>query len=307
VQSPGDSRPDVDIRSLEPAWRNSILKKTRLYVYCLLVVFAALPMAAGQAHGAEKTAQRIVSLGPDMTEQLFLLGEDRRLVGRTSYCIRPPAAKKIPAVASSVEVNLEKVVGLRPDVVLTTPLTPKRYARALEEFGIRVLLFPMPKNFEDLCGSFLRLATLVDKGEEAQNMVDKARQRVKALSAKVAGGSRPKVFVQVGAKPLFTMSEGTLVHDYIQLAGGRNIGADSGVGYFDYETVLQRNPDIILIVLMGIQGEQERKKWQEFPYLEAVKNNRIYIVDAYRICSPTPRSFVPMLEHLIELFHPGLE
>lgn len=283
------------------------MKKTRLFVYCLLVVFAALGTTVQQAHGAEKTAQRIVSLGPDMTEQLFLLGEERRLVGRTSYCIHPPAAEKIPAVASSVEVNLEKVVGLRPDVVLTTPLTPKRYTRALEEFGIRVMLFPMPRNFEDLCHSFLRLATLVGKEKEAGRMVAEARQRVTRLSAKVAGQPRPKVFVQVGAKPLFTMSGGTFVHDYIRLAGGENVGADSGVGYFDYETVLQRNPDIILIVLMGIQGERERKKWLEFPSLGAVKNNRIYIVDAYKICSPTPRSFVPMLEHLIELFHPGVE
>ena len=159
----------------------------------MIVIAMMLGIAGASILAADGLPQRIVSLGPDMTEQLFLLGEEGRLVGCTSYCVHPPAAKDIARVASAVEVNLEKVIGLRPDVVLTTPLTPRRYGEALKEFGIRVLLFPLPKNFGDLCESFVRLAELVGKEEVARKMVDEAGLRVERLSKKIAGRPRRNI------------------------------------------------------------------------------------------------------------------
>ena len=64
------------------------------------------------------------------------------------------------------------------------------------------------------------------------------------------------------------------------------------------------NPDVIIIVTMGIAGEKEKKTWQRFNTLNAAKNNRIYIVDSYKMCSPTPVSFADTLEMLVEIFHP---
>ena len=94
--------------------------------------------------------------------------------------------------------------------------------------------------------------------------------------------------------------------DYIEYAGGINIAADAASGIYSREEVLKRNPQVIVIVTMGIAGEKEAETWKTFNTIEAVKNNRIYIVDSYTYCSPTPNGFVKGLKELVMLLHPSI-
>ena len=154
----------------------------------------------------------------------------------------------------------------------------------------------------------MELGKIVGREKEAGGIMERAKNRVNLIDMRVKGLPKLKVFIQTGARPLYTANKGSFVHDYIIRAGGINIAADSPGG-FDYgiysrEQVVKENPDVIIIVTMGIVGEQEKEIWQKFKTINAAKNNRIYIVDSHKACSPTPVSFAEMLEEIALLLHP---
>ena len=248
--------------------------------------------------------QRIISLGPSITESIFLLGLEDRLIGVTQYCERPPQAKRKEKVGNVIEVNTEKIMTLKPDLVLATSLTNPKSIEKLKSSGIRVVKFSSPKNFEELCEQFLMLGRITGHERTAEKIIEEVKARVSLLRGKVDGLSRPRVFIQVGAKPLFTVTGDSFVNDFIRFAGGVNIAQDLRSGLFSREEVLRNDPDIIIIVTMGISGVNEKEIWERYRTLKAVRENRIFIMDSYKLCSPTPLSFVEMLEEMIRIFHP---
>lgn len=248
--------------------------------------------------------QRIVSLGPSITESLFLLGLENQLVGVTKYCENPPRAKEKERVGNVIEVNTERIITLRPDLVLATSLTNPKSVEKLKSSGIRVVKFSSPKNFEELCEQFLELGRLTGRERIAEKIIEEVKTKVSLLRGSVDELPRPRVFVQVGAKPLFTVTGDSFVNDFIRFAGGVNIAQDLRSGLFSREEVLRKDPEIIIIVTMGISGEQEKETWKRYPTLTAVRNNRIFIIDSYKLCSPSPVSFIETLEEMIQIFHP---
>ena len=92
----------------------------------------------------------------------------------------------------------------------------------------------------------------------------------------------------------------------VELAGATNIAADAKTGFYSREEVLSRDPDVILIVGMGIVPANEKKVWQRFHTLKAVKKGRILMLDPYKTCSPTPETFVEALVAIVAAVHPGL-
>ncbi|MFH1564153.1 MAG: helical backbone metal receptor [Nitrospirota bacterium] len=244
-------------------------------------------------------------MSPPLTEQLYLLGVEDRLVGVTTYCKRPPEAEKKEKVSSCINASMERIIALAPDLVLASSLSNTNQMQTLKNLGINVVCFPTPKNFVSLCEQFLELAKLVGKKEEGEKIVKQTKKRVSAITKKVNKRikSKPTVFVQVGAKPLFTVTKDSLVNEFIEIAGGLNIAKEAKTGLYSLEEVLQKNPDVIIITTMGIVGEEEKKNWQKYKTLKAVKNKRIYIVDSYKLCSPTPVSFAGTLEEIIRILH----
>jgi iron complex transport system substrate-binding protein len=253
----------------------------------------------------KKYPERIISLGPYITEELFLLGEEDRLVGCTTYCSRPRDAEKKEKVASAVMPNVEKIVSLRPDLILATTLIDKKAVVKLKHLGLRVETFPVARNFDHLCEIFLKLGKMVGKEDVAVEIIKKSKKRVRLIKEKVDGLNRTRVFVQIGAKPLFTVIGDTFINDLILCAGGLNIAQDAKTGLYSREAVLNRNPEVIVISTMGMVGLREKENWKRYKTIDAVKNNRIYVVDADKLCSPTPLSFVEMLEKLAQIFHPS--
>lgn len=269
------------------------------------------PNTAQESSGARvalrESPRRIVSLGPAITEELYILGAEDRLVGCTVYCQKPPEAKKKEKVGTTIEVNLEKIVALRPDLVLATSLTDPRAKEKLKNLGIRIITFSAAKNFSEICGQFLELGKIVGKEEQAAEIVTLARSRVDSIREKIRGLKSPKVFIQVGAKPLVAATGDSFINDFIEFAGGINIAREAGAGLYSREEVIRRNPDVIIIVTMGIEGEEEKEAWAKYGSLNAVKNGRIYIIDSYRLCSPTPVSFAESLEEIARILHPQIQ
>ena len=273
---------------------------------CFIAIF--IFSCAGSAICAENNfPQRIISLVPALTEELYLLEIQDRLIANTSYCKRPPAAEKKEKIGSGMKVSLEKIIYLEPDLVLAKEYSNQKQIKKLRNMGIRVKVFPNAKNFSDICEQFIDLGKIVGKEDKSKQIVLRARDKVSFIRQKIKDLPKPNVLFQIGAKPLWVATKDSFINDFIELAGGANIGPFGKSGLYSREKVIQQNPDVIIIVTMGIVGEEEKETWQKYKTLNAAKNNRIYIVDSYKICSPTPVSFVEVLEEIVGLIHAKAE
>lgn len=252
----------------------------------------------------EKLPERIVSLGPAMSEKLFLLGAGDRVVGVTTYCERPPEARTKERIGSVTHVSIEKIVELKPDLVLATSLTEPGAVARLKHLGLNVRVYKEPTSFDDMNRQFVELGRIVGKEKRAEEIVATSMAGVEAVKKKVAGLPRPKVFIEIGARPLFTATKNSFMNDFIEFGGGVNIAREARSGFFSTEEVLKLDPDVIIIVTMGMAGEAERKRWRSFPALSAVKHDRIFLMDSYSTCSPTPATFVHALERIAVMLHP---
>lgn len=253
--------------------------------------------------GEDDYPKRIISLGPDITEELYLLGTEDKIAAVTTYCRRPLRAKEKVKVGTMMELNIEKAISLKPDLVLATGLTDLKAQEKLKTLGIKVVTFPLPRNFEAINEQLLTLGKLVGKEEISQDIVNKAKNRVNYIREKVSHRPKAKVFIQVGAKPLFTITKNYFVNDFIEFAGGIN-AVQSDIGLYSREKVLSDNPDIIIIATMEIDAEEEKNTWYTYKNLNAVKNKKVYIIDSYTLCSPTPLSFAQTLAEVAKILHP---
>jgi iron complex transport system substrate-binding protein len=257
----------------------------------------------GHASAGERSPQRIVSLSTVVTEEIFLLGEGERLVGRSHFCVRPTEVQKIPEAGNIVEVNLEKVVSLVPDLVIVTPMIDPRAVAKMRALGLRVETFAPAKDFKGVNGSFLRLARMIGKETEAGRIAEEQEKKVELLRQKVSRGPSLSVFLEVGAEPLVTVTRDSFLNDLIEFAGGKNIAADAERALYSREKVLSQNPDMIIISSMGFDGEKEKSMWKKYPELKAVRENRIVFVNSDLFCSPTPVTFTRALENMIQILH----
>lgn len=245
-----------------------------------------------------ETAKRIISLSPYLTEELYLLGVEERLIACTTYC----KVENKERVGSIMTMNLEKIVSLKPDLVFATDLTNKEQIKRLKDLGINVFHFPYPKNFSSLCEQFIELGRLVSKEKEAKKIIKRQKKKIETIRERVKGRTKPRVIVQIGASPLWISGKNSTINEFIEYAGGINIGPPNNAPY-SIEEVVKANPDVIIIMEMGITGEEEKKNWQRFKIINAVKKKRIYFVDSYELGSPTPVSFPKTLEKIARILH----
>ncbi|MDI6703663.1 MAG: cobalamin-binding protein [bacterium] len=250
--------------------------------------------------------KRIVSLAPSITESLYLLGVEDRVVGVTVYCKYPEQAKMKDKVGTLLTPNLERIYSLRPDLVLATREgNREKTIKRLRDLGLKVFVFDERRDFRDICNQFLILGKMVGKRKEAMSIVNEAKKRFLKIKRKAIHFPKVKVFWEIGARPLVTVAKGTFSDQIIRTAGGVNIAHRSQVRYprYSLEEVIRKDPDVIILVEMGDITSEEIKSWQRFKDLSAVKNRRIYTIEAHSVCSPTPITFVKGVEEVFHLLH----
>jgi len=265
--------------------------------YFILTTFLIVQMIV-QA----QEVKRIVSLVPWVTKSLYLMGEQHRLVGCTSFC-PVEASDKIPVVANAMNVNIEKTFTLKPDVVIASSLNKPETIDNLKKLGIKVVMQPYPQSFDEICTYFVQIGDLVGQGAKAREVVNQQKVRLAKLKATIPPRKNPNVFIQIGAKPLFCAVPGTFMEDFIRFSGGKNIASELKLGSVTREYVLKQNPDVIFIVTMGIVAQEEKDTWLRYQSLSASKSKKIFILDADKTCSPTPILFVDALEEMIKLMY----
>jgi len=251
---------------------------------------------------------RVISLGPVLTKTIYLLGAGDRLIGDTTYCEDPPTTPK-EKIGSLIQVNVEKIISLKPDLVLASQFTKEKQIRILRQFNIRVEPFKNPKTFEEICTNTLRLGRLIGASDKAEKIIATARARLAKVQDLIAGLPPKKVFIQIGIKPLHTANEKSFVNEFIRFSGGINIAAHQNSGVYSREKVVEQNPDVILISTMGSSksaGITEKQQWMSFNSMGAVKHKAIYLLDSEIICSPTPLIFARGVREIAGLLHPSL-
>ena len=282
-----------------------------LCIASLLTFAIPYGLLAGDHHRVVRTEpapQRIVSLGQTITERIYLLEADRNLIADTVYCVEPEDAKYKEKVGTLIQANLEKIVALKPDLVIASNLARPKQLTKLKDLGIRVIQFSYPKNFSEVCGQFMELGKLLGKEEKAKEIIDDSKRKVAAIRMRIRGQPKKKVFIQLGIKPLHAVTGESFLNDYIEFAGGDNIALNEGRGTYSREKVLKSNPDVIIISTMGSSegeaGKREKAVWMKYGSIAAVKNKNVYVVNPDKLCSPTPVTFVEALTEIAGMIHP---
>ena len=253
--------------------------------------------------------KRVVALAPSITEVIFGLGQSGRLAGVTQFSNYPPEASGLPKVGSYVQLNLEKIVALRPDLCIAIKDgNPKTVVDRLQSLQIPVYVVN-PHNLESVVETMSALGRLFDATQKADALTADITQRLKKVRMRVtAVQKRPRVFVQIGISPIISAGTGTFIHDLIETAGGINVAAGRNTyPRFSREQVLALSPEVIIITSMARQGafEKVRRQWRHFRQIPAVKHDRIHLVDSDIFDRPSPR-LIDALEVLAELIHPDL-
>jgi iron complex transport system substrate-binding protein len=246
-----------------------------------------------------QNVKRVISLTPSVTDNIYQMGAQSKLVGCTSYCMQA-LEEGVESVGSAVDVNIEKVLGLQPDVVLTMKLTKAQDVAAMQKLGIRVEVMETPKSFDEICEQTLHIAKIIGAQDNALHLVQTCKLEVDAITSRSKSLGRSKVFFQIGANPIFTVLEQTFMNDFITYCNGQNIAAGMRRGTMTRESVLVKNPDVIIIATMGGFGEDEQKVWNTYQGMKAVTNKKVFLVDSETSCSPTPRNFVLALQDIFQ-------
>ncbi|MFK5952322.1 MAG: helical backbone metal receptor [Desulfobacterium sp.] len=254
--------------------------------------------------------QRIISLGPVLTKTIYLLGAGDRLLADTTYCDDPPNTPPKEKIGSLIQVNVEKIISLKPDLVLASQFTKEKQIKVLRQFDITVVPFKNPKTFEEICANTLRLGQLIGATDKAEKIIATARAEVTKVQELIADLPPKRVFIQIGIKPLHTANEETFVNEFIRFSGGINIAAHENSGVYSREKVVKENPDVILISTMGSSKSAsitEKQQWMVFGTMRAVQHNAIHLLDSEIICSPTPLIFARGVREITRLLHPSLD
>jgi ABC-type Fe3+-hydroxamate transport system substrate-binding protein len=269
--------------------KSGLLFSRILFCSIFLVSFQLSVVTVAHAQPPE----RIISLAPNVTEILFALGLGDRVVGVTNFCDNPAEAKKKQKIGGMSNPSLERVLSLRPDVViLTTDGNPKEFEERLRSLKIRTYVF-RARRLSELPQAVRELGLLLDVEERANSLAGSVETAVNRLKAKrqetsVINSPRKKVLFIIWPEPLIVAGAGTAVGDAITLLGGRNLASEARSPYPKYsmEEIIRQSPDVIIIGggHMNIR-EFSSKLLKRLRNVPAVRNEKVcYVGDGlYRL------------------------
>ena len=254
--------------------------------------------------------QRIVSHVPSITETLFALGADEKVVGVSDYCDYPEEARLKPSVGAYFNPSMENIVALDPGLVLTDGHSES--IKSLDNLGITYLVVD-PRDIDGIFRDIELLGKVTDTNKEAEKLIKNMQKRISYVSARVEGAPRLKVFYVIDAtEPSnpWTAGPGSIIDSLITMAGGENIGAKalSPWASFSIEQIVSSDPEIIILptkhgtAFTSAEVLRGHPAWQE---TTAVKQNRIYVIDGDLVDRTGPR-IVDGLEEFARIIHPEL-
>ncbi len=293
----------------------------RIY-YILLFIFL-VPMLAHAESGPRRMLvdpagrtievpadpRRVVALAPSITEIVFALGQQARLQGVSRFSDFPPAAENLPKVGSYIQLDVERIVALQPDLCIgIKDGNPLVVVEQLENLGIPVFAVN-PVDLESAMLSIEAIADLLQAVPKGRKIVSDMRRRIQMVAETTARAiNRPRVFVQIGVSPIVSVGDGTFINQLITLAGGANVAAGPNpYPRFSREQVISLAPEVLVISSMARATvfEQVKAEWMQWPAIPAVRNHAVFIAPTNIFDRPTPR-LVDGLEQMARYIHPQL-
>jgi iron complex transport system substrate-binding protein len=228
----------------------------------------------------------------------------------TRFSAYPPDAAGKPKVGTYVDLNVERILSLSPDLVIGTADGNQRsVVDLLDRAGIPVFVVN-PRDVRQVIRSVVEIGEVCGVADKARSKARELTLRVEEIARRVADRQRPVVFLQVNARPIMTVNGNTFSSDLIGLAGGRNMAADQAVTYprISREAVIEGRPEVIIVSSMerGARFEDVRRQWLGLPMIPAARSGRVHLVDSDLIDRPSPR-MVEGLEILARLIHPDVQ
>lgn len=256
---------------------------------------------------------RIISLSPGNTEILFALGLGEKVVGVTTYCDEPREALKKEKIGNVTELDLEKILTLQPDLILASSLTPDDAIVRLRELKLPVFTLKaetISQVIEDISKVSL-LSGVEATGSVLVKTIQSNIKKITDRTQSLSDHQKPVVFHIIWHDPIWTAGNQTFINEFITLAGGKNLSGDiQGYSTLDTEEILRRNPTIITVI-EDHGGNEQNQLFQfvtsdsRFQSVDAVKNHRVYLVNANIVSRPGPR-VVSALNFFAQIIHPEI-
>jgi len=246
----------------------------------------------------EKAPEKIISLSPGITEMLFLLHAENKLIGISNYCTFPEETQYMDKIGGLQNINIEKIISLQPDVVLIGSIIPKKEVEKLEKSGIVVIALKQEEKLERILDLLNTLGQIVSNRRCADSLIACYDNLLRSYQDD--GGNhtivvKPSVYyvVSFGSAGDFTAPANSHINQIIQYAGGRNIGDTLSTWNISREYLFMQNPDLIFI-----RTEELPYFVKTYPYnlLDAVKENRVYPIESGWIDIVSPRNFLAIEE-----------
>lgn len=269
----------------------------RIFAGVLLSVLSATASAAITINGADHysltlaaPAQRIVSLAPDLTELAYDAGAGKQMVGADSYSNYPPAAKQLPRIGDAFRVDLERLVALKPDLILAWQGgTPASVIERLRSLGLNVLVIGFGQ-LTNIAKNLELIGQITGHTAEAHAAAKQFLDGLDGLHQQYAGRAPVRVFYEISTSPLYTIGGRQIISHMIELCGGRNIFGDLKelAAPISLEAVLARDPQAI--VTGSDEGAAARlKEWQRWPQISAVHTDSLFSISSDLLARATPR------------------
>jgi iron complex transport system substrate-binding protein len=260
---------------------------------------------AGRLIALPQRVDRVVSLAPNLTEIVFAVGGGDSLIGNTTYCDFPVEARSIEKVGDTLHPSLERIIALRPQVVLVSTASQLEvFTQQLDSHNIAVFVTD-PHDLEGVFRSITQVGEIIGKTEQARILVAKLRERSAAVDNAVKGFPRIRLFYQLSAEPLYTAGCDAFVTDLIKRAGGESVTADVPGAWPKYsaESALAARPDAVILPTGGSMGEGNSNVAEALSKSPAAQHGRVYKINDDYLVRPGPRA-VDGLEEMAKALHP---
>lgn len=272
-----------------------------LPVQALLCTFLMMPLLLwaqvcveakdGQQLCLAETAKRIATLSPGATELMFAAGAGDKVVAGVNHSDYPPAARKLPLVGNHTKIDVEALLALQPDLVITWVTgNPPAQMEMLHALGLPIFAIE-PRTFAEVSTAIEQLSILAGTQEQGFAEAERFRLGIAEITEQYRDAKPISVFYQVWETPLMTINNEHLIGKVLQLCGGTNVFADMPrlVPRISSEVVLEADPQVIITASVDGMADNQLDHWKKYANLSAVVNNNLFFVPASPISRPTTR------------------
>ena len=273
------------------------------YFICLIGFCLLITCSSYQNKGNQKI-QRVISLAPNITEMIYALGQESKLVAVTNYCNYPPEAKSKGTIGALLNPNLEKIITLKPDILIGTS-AHSELALKLADKNLRTILLPND-TVNEIFLSIDSIGVLLDCQNQAKQLVHSIKDSIDAYRFDKGSSLKqsPKAMLVLGSEPGTTRNIGVIgSHNYMDslwvLIGGINLFSDLNIKFaqISRENIIDRNPDLIIEFKIDAEWNAGKdkiniKEWEDLALLRAVEKNQIYAIPDESAFIPGPRIYL---------------